>query len=416
MNISLAGLRLFSTGKGLKSHLLEIIVIPAGAIYLFIAEVSASAIILYLCVTITIYIRNIQSFRKHLTLLSSSRLKDKDSLNNELKLFLKELTATVDEYICGTQQDLTSIKSLVDGAVTQLNTSFNNLNKGCVDEKELIFNLTSKLDSLVNTSENKNLSLEEVVVSTKEVLRNLISFIIDMSKGSVLIVQRIDDVNKYMEEMNKSLKDIQGISDQTNLLALNASIEAARAGDAGKGFSVVADEIRNLAITTNAMSNAISKNVIASRNEIQKSKTIITEYAAKDVSDALRLNENVIAMMSELRGFNDLLGKTLVDVSDITSDIKSNVNKAVQALQFEDLVVQRLGQAIKASEQFKCFIEQIHSQTSIASCIQCNNSCQFQPCAAALHSRIESLRNEFMGKIHKPVRQAYIDDGEIELF
>lgn len=403
-------------GKQLSRHMLELIIIISGTIYLLYDQAPLPTLIIFIGVCSCLVVLKIHALDKNSKLSKQTQRNIRNNINNDHQRFLKELVATIDEYTVGTNNDLNAIKSLINGAVGQLGTSFQNLNQRCGAEQELIIRLTSKLDSLVNTDKETSLSLEDVVASTKDVLRNLINFIIDMSKGSVLIVQRIDDVNKHMEEMNKSLKDIQSISDQTNLLALNASIEAARAGEAGKGFSVVAEEIRKLATTTTAMSDTISKSVIASREEIQKSKQIISSYAAKDVSDALSLNEKVIAMMSELRGFNELLSKTLLDVSDLTSDIESNVNTAVQALQFEDLVVQRLGQALKTSEHFQCFISNIQTQASLITCVNCDNTCQYRSCAVGLHNAMQALREEFMGRLHKPVAQTNLDDGEVELF
>src|SRR5699024_4530701 len=68
-------------------------------------------------------------------------------------------------------------------------------------------------------------------------------------------------LTKNIEETNDFLQEIVDVSEQTNLLALNASIEAARAGDAGKGFSVVAEEIRKLAETTNEIVDRITENM-----------------------------------------------------------------------------------------------------------------------------------------------------------
>ena len=178
----------------------------------------------------------------------------------------------------------------------------------------------------------------------------------------------------------------------------------------------MADEIRKLANTTNTMSDAISKSVIASRGEIQNSRKIIEQYASKDISDALELNEKVIAMMSELRGFNGMLSDTLHDVAKLNTEIESNVSKAVQALQFEDLVAQRLAQTARASDQFQCFVGSVYAQSSIIDCNQCTELCESASCHGGLHDKIIRLRQELMQKIHRPVSQVSMDEGEIELF
>jgi methyl-accepting chemotaxis protein len=67
------------------------------------------------------------------------------------------------------------------------------------------------------------------------------------------------------QNINNMVSSINAIADQTNLLALNAAIEAARAGDAGRGFSVVADEVRNLASKAGASAGEI--NTVVSQNQ-----------------------------------------------------------------------------------------------------------------------------------------------------
>ncbi|MBI1425459.1 MAG: hypothetical protein GC149_18645 [Gammaproteobacteria bacterium] len=311
---------------------------------------------------------------------------------------------------------MSSIQGLISSAVVDLAASFKSLQIECEEENRLIIELTGKLESLASTENSGELGLEEVVSSTKNVLAGLIEFIVDMSKGSVLIVDRIDDVNGHMEKMYDSLKDIRSIAEQTNLLALNASIEAARAGDAGRGFSVVADEIRKLAATTNKMSESISRGVISSRNEICQARKIIEQYAAKDITDALELNQNVITMMTGLRHFNSDLSSTLKKISHLTSEIDQNVNHAVRALQFEDLVTQRLAHTIRSSEQFQCFVASVYSANEMTDCHDCSELCTYQACFGGLHESIVKLRGELMSKFHCSVNQTSVVEGEIELF
>ena len=123
-----------------------------------------------------------------------------------------------------------------------------------------------------------------------------------------------NNVNK----VNNNLSYINEISDQTNLLALNASIEAAHAGDDGKGFAIVAQEVRNLA----EMTNKTSKKIDSELQEINQTIAIIKKSVDEIIQSMNNTNSSIDTTISN---FNNLEDSNNTIANNITSNI-NNIN------------------------------------------------------------------------------------------
>jgi len=148
----------------------------------------------------------------------------------------------------------------------------------------------------IETWTGLNQSAEELSESSKEVEKIINQFLkvaSQLNNDSVLLQNKADDINQKFQETNQILESIKSISSQTRLIGLNAAIEAARIGNVGKGFGVVANEIRKLSGNSNDASIEIEKTL----KELQKDLENIT----KEVTS---INNTVIDQLEKAKEIN----------------------------------------------------------------------------------------------------------------
>ena len=216
-------------------------------------------------------------------------------------------------------------------------------------------------------SDNMAHTLEILEKGSKEV-SVLVTEVEESVQKGAYITEKLETLDKYIEEMNTIVELISGIASQTSLLALNASIEAARAGEAGRGFSVVATEISNMAsqtteatvsITTliDNVSGAISDVVNNTRQMIdgistEKVSTKNTADSFKHIeSNTFAIRDNVDKLtehIKELEKANKEIVDSVYTISAISQEVSAHSNETFEAEESNVDILENI--AVKARE------------------------------------------------------------------
>ncbi|MEP2616713.1 MAG: methyl-accepting chemotaxis protein [Marinomonas sp.] len=204
--------------------------------------------------------------------------------------------------------ELSDVASHQVNSVDHVSTAFNEM---VATSNEVASNCTTAAQAAEN-SESQVQEGNQLIQRTMSSLKNLESEV-NSSNETIL------DLAKESESILGILDTIKAIAEQTNLLALNAAIEAARAGEQGRGFAVVADEVRTLAGRTSESTDEIDKML----NNLQQQ----TSHAAGKMNNSVNVVKDSVGLAAQTAEVFENILKSVLDIKDMTIQISASAEE-----------------------------------------------------------------------------------------
>lgn len=326
-----------------------------SAIILLISSFILGGVAIFFIVrSITIGLRRLVDFSDKVSegdLTETLETKSKDEIGDLTRSFSKMSESLRDviravqqsvDNVASASEELTASASQTSQATEHITMSIEQFSNGNEAQNEKVESSTNQLVAMNEGLQDMSQTSSEVaavsIQSTEAAGQGgrIVESTASQMKHIDTSVQEAEQVMKELEYKSKDITSIlnviNGIADQTNLLALNAAIEAARAGESGRGFSVVAEEVRKLAVQSADSAKEIEKLIQEIVLEIAKSQDMF-KAVNREVNAGLGMTEEAKESFQHIYEAAEGMSKKLSQLNDTAIDLSSGSKLVSQAMQ-----------------------------------------------------------------------------------
>lgn len=233
------------------------------------------------------------------------------------------------------------VNDLVQSGVGDLGRSLSEIHRLIQGQQAALQGVLENLTA--GSSEVSLRTLIGDIAMTAGALNGFARLVIEVSKLNMDVYFEVEDMAAELAQIGKFVDGVDWVAKQTTLLALNASIEAASVGVAGRGFQVVANEIRTLAQRSRQISADIRASNVSLQSRVRQTQEAARQSASQDLSALLGSKSELDRIRQKMGDLDARIAGRMADVHEISAAIGARTSVAVRSLQFEDISRQIVG-------------------------------------------------------------------------